>query len=714
MIRMPEKKHEKKTRGGILAPARLARSVGIALTLLTISLFWFGTPLLDLLELKTYDMRLRALPSTPSRQVAIAAIDERSLAELGRWPWSRATLARLVDRLDRLGARVIAFDLFFPEAESPQADRELARAAGSGRKVVLGTVFLLDREETRYLGTERLDEARRAMAAHAIGDVRRSGGVDAEFQMQEPHGVLVNIPELQKSAAYAGHINVVPDADGVVRRAPLVFRQGGRYFPSFDVQAARAFLGGQELALDIAAYGITGIEIGGRHVPVDEGGLMLVHYRGPVRTFDTVSIADILDGRADPALLRGRVVLIGSTAQGIGDIRVTPYGAAYPGVEIHASIIQSLLEGDVLQRPEWMTPVDIALIAVLGIALSLLLPRLGVARGALLALGVAAAYLFLANHVFRTEGLWLNVVYPTVLIALLFVSTTLAHYFSSESQKRYLKTAFQFYVPSAMVDEIVADADNLKLGGEKRELTVLFCDIRGFTALSETLVPEKLVRLLNVYFTAMTNQVFEHGGSLDKYIGDAVMAVFCAPIPDARNARLACLTALDMIKALPELQADLRREVLPVFDIGIGINTGPMIVGNMGSATRFNYTVAGDAVNVASRIESLNKTYGTSILLSEFTWEQVKDEFPNTREIDRVQVRGRAQYVGLYELIPEGRYSSLDWLGEFANAYRLLRDGDSAHAAERFDALHARVGDPVSAFHSRACRTPHRRESDES
>jgi adenylate cyclase len=712
MTRMPEKKHKKRT-WRILAPARLARTAGIGLTLVTISLFLFGVSLLDLLELKTYDMRLRALHSAPPRQVTIAAIDERSVAEIGRWPWSRATLAKLTELLERLGARVIAFDVFFPEPESPQADRELARAVGSRRNVVLGTVFLFGREEARHLGPERIEAARRAMAAHAIENVQPSGGAGGEFSMQAPHGILVNIPELQKSAAYAGHINVVPDADGVVRRAPLVIRHDGRYFPSFDVQAARAFLGGQDLVLHTAPYGIVGIEIGGRDVPTDEEGRFLVRYRGRAGTFDTVSIADIFAGRADAALLRDRVVVIGNTAQGIGDVRVTPYGAAFPGVEVRASIIQNLIDGDVLRRPEWMTVVDIALLVALGLALTWLLPRLGVTRGALLALGTAAAYLFVANYLFQAEGLWLNVVYPSILVALLFASTTLVHYFSTESEKRYLKTAFQHYVPPAVVDDIVADADRLRLGGEKRELTVLFSDIRGFTAMSETLTPEDLVKLLNVYFTEMTNKVFEHKGSLDKYIGDAIMAVFGAPLAEPQHAQLACRTALDMIKSLAELKAQWQRDGLPPIDIGIGINTGPMIVGNMGSASRFNYTVVGDAVNLASRIESLNKTYGTSILLSQYTWAQVKDEFPNAREIDRVQVRGRAQYVRLYELIPEGRYASLDWLGEFGNAYALLRDGDRARAAQRFDALHARVGDPVSAYHARVCRAPHRRESDE-
>jgi adenylate cyclase len=699
----------------ILAPRRLAKFLGAGLTLAAVVLYFLGIALLDLLELKTYDMRLRALRPAPPQQVTIAAIDEQSLAEVGRWPWSRVTLSTLVDRLDRAGARVIAFDAFFPEPESRQADERFARAVGAGRSVVLSTVFLFEPEQTRHLGAKRLEEARQAIAAHAIPEVRHRG-TGAEFPLPAPHGVLVNIPALQRSAAYAGHVNVFPDDDGTLRRMPLVVRYDGRYFPSLGVQAARAFLGGEPLVLHTAAYGITGIEIAGRQVATDEDGRALVRYRGREQTFTTISIADILAGRADPAQLRDRVVLIGATAKGIGDIRVTPYGTAFPGVEVHGNVIQDLLDGASLQRPEWMSVVDVAVLLVLGLALTWLLPRLGVRSGAWLALGALAAYLFVATELFRAFGLWLNVVYPTLLVAALFVSATLVQYFSTEAEKRYLRTAFQHYVPATVIDEIVADTSKLRLGGEKRELTVLFCDIRGFTSMSETLAPEELVRLLNIYFTAMTNKVFDHKGSLDKYIGDAIMAVFGAPVADPRHARLACRAALDMAAALQGLEGEWRRAGLAVLDlgIGIGINTGPAIAGNMGSEKRFNYTVTGDAVNVASRIEALNKTYGTSILVSESTYEQAQDELPRAREIDRVRVRGRAQLVKLYEVIPEGRYASLDWLDEFAGAYALLREGAYARAAERFDALHARVADPVSAYHARACRTPHRRESDRS
>jgi adenylate cyclase len=414
-------------------------------------------------------------------------------------------------------------------------------------------------------------------------------------------------------------------------------------------------------------------------------------------------------------LLRDRAVLIGATAKGIGDIRVTPYGAAFPGVEVHANLVEDLLAGGLLRRPEWMGVVDVGILIVLGLALAWVLPRVGVRGGALLALGALTGYLLLAQQLFQAQGLWLNVVYPTLLVAALFVSTTLVQYFSAESEKRYLRAAFQHYVPATVINEIVADPGKLRLLGDKRELTVLFSDIRDFTRLSENLEPEDLVKFLNIYFTAMTRKVFDHNGSLDKYIGDAVMAMFGAPVADPRHALGACRAALDMVAALKELQGEWQRAgltslPLPV-NIGIGINTGTMVVGNMGSDDRFNYTVTGDAVNLASRIESLNKIYGTSILVSEHTYEQAKDELPRAREIDRVQVRGREQHVRLYELIPEGRYASLDWLDEFADAYRLMREGDAARAVDRFEALHARVGDPVSAYHALACRKARPREN---
>ena len=692
----------------IVAPARMTRSLGIVITLAVCALFLAANlvpvevPLLDQLELKTYDMGMRALDTPRPRYVTIAAIDEQSLARVGRWPWSRTVHADVARRLDEAGAKVIAFDIFFPERESAKADGQLARVLGSTKKAVLSTVFLTDSRDARFLGDSGVQAGLKAIAPQAISE---AGGRKSELKT---YGVLANIPELQASAAYAGHINVRPDADGIYRRVPLVMIHGDRYFPSSDVQVARAFRADQEFALKLDDYGTVSLTLAEREFPLDVDGQFLVRFRGrPGATFDTVSVSDILDRKADPALLRDRVVLIGGTAAALGDIRPTPFDAASPGVELRASVIENLLDGQLIYRPDWMPLVDVVLMALIGLLMIWLLPRFGVSGGGLLAAALLSGHIALALYYFRSEGLWLNLVYPSLLIVLLFATATLVSYFFTLSEKRYLKLAFQHYVPPAVVDGLVSGADRLRLGGEKRELTVLFSDIRGFTTLSEGMQPEELVKLMNEYFTVMTERVFAQRGSLDKYIGDAIMAVYGAPVVESDHPALACRSALDMLRALDGLQKKWQSAGLPKIGIGVGINTGSVVVGNMGSATRFNYTVVGDAVNLASRIESLNKTYGTTILISEYTYERVKAEFAaNSREVDSVKVRGREQPVRLYELFPEGKLTA-DFLEEYRQAYAAMNAGDYARSVAMFEKL-ARDGDGVSAFHAQR-RGPDRR-----
>ena len=681
----------------IVAPARTTRSLGTVITVAVCALFLaaglaeFEVPLLDQLELKTYDMRMRAQERTQPRHVTIAAIDEQSLARIGRWPWSRTVHADLVRRLDEAGTKVIAFDIFFSERESPKADGQLARALGAAKKTVLSTVFLVDQREARFLGGTG---SVKAIAPQAIAE---AGGRKPRDDRRS-FGVLANIPELQASALYTGHINVFADADGIHRRVPLVMLYGDRYFPSFDVQVARAFYPDRAFDLKLDQWGVVSVTVAGNEFPVDTQGQLLVRYRAGA-LFDRVSVADILDRKADRALLRDRVVLIGGTATSLGDIRATPFDAAPPGVELRANVIEGLLDGRSIERPEWMALVDVTLMLLVALLMLWLLPRFGVSGGALLTATLLAGYVAFALYLFRSQGLWLNLVFPSLLVVALFATATLVSYFFTFSEKRYLKLAFQHYVPPAVVEDLVSEAGALRLGGEKRELTVLFSDIRGFTTLSEGMQPEELVKLMNEYFTVMTDQVFAQRGSLDKYIGDAIMAVYGAPVAEDEHPLQACRSALAMLRSLEELLEKWRPKGLPAIGIGVGINTGQMVVGNMGSATRFNYTVVGDAVNLASRIESLNKNYGTSILISEYTYERVKGEFADVREVDSVKVRGREQPVRLYELYVPGKYAA-DWLEEYREAYATLRRGDHARATTMFQQLHARNGDTVSKIHA--------------
>jgi adenylate cyclase len=353
----------------------------------------------------------------------------------------------------------------------------------------------------------------------------------------------------------------------------------------------------------------------------------------------------------------------------------------------------------VIERPDWMALIDVTLMLIVAALMLWLLPRFGVSGGALLTATLLAGYVALALYFFRSQGLWLNLVFPSLLIVALFATATLVSYFFTFSEKRYLKLASQHYVPPAVVEDLVSEAGALRLGGEKRELTVLFSDIRGFTTLSEGMQPEELVKLMNEYFTVMTERVFAHSGSLDKYIGDAIMAVYGAPVVESDHPAQACRSALDMLRALDDLQKKWQAAGLPKIGIGVGINTGQVVVGNMGSATRFNYTVVGDHVNLASRIEALNKNYGTSILISEYTYERVKDEFRDVREVDSVKVRGREQPVRLYELYLPGKYAA-DWLEAYREAYDTLRRGDHARSTTMFQQLHARNGDTVCKIHA--------------
>jgi adenylate cyclase len=717
-----------------------ARSIGLLITALVLAAYFVGVPLLDLLELKTYDMRLQSsTPATPPAQVAIVAIDEESLSKIGRWPWSRRTVAQLIERLDQLGVQAIALDVFFSEPEnrplldeidrleraaapgataayarlraSLNTDAALERAIRNSGKVVLPMVFLWSEADTRHQRAGDTERILKEIAAHSIADVPASGDQNPLLRTPEPKGVLANLPGLQAAARAIGHINVTPDADGTVRRVPLVVRYQGRFYPDADLQAVRLLHGQPELVVNTAPYGIAGLSLAGRPIYTDEEGQALVRYYGAEGTVPTVSAADVLRGGVDAAQLRGRVVLIGATAKGIGDIRVTPYGPVFPGVEIRATVTQNILDGAFIHRPEWLQLVEIPLLLALGIILTLALPRLGVRLGSLISLLVLAGYFAAATAMFQ-RNIWISVVYPSLLIVLLFMSTTLVQYFRSELEKRQIKSAFQHYVSSKVVDEIMHDVSKLRLGGEKRDLTVLFSDIRGFTSMSEQMAPEDLVRLLNSYLTRMTENVFQNDGLLDKYIGDAIMAIYGAPIYRADHAVLACRTALEMMTALFEMQAEWRRHGSPVLDIGIGINSGPMIVGNMGSQARFDYTVIGDAVNLGSRIESMNKDYGTHILLSEYTYQYVRDAFRNLREVHVANIRGRGARVRLYELIPDGVYPNLDWLDEFARGYTLYHSERRKEALPIFQALSENVHDPVSQYYLRREQHPLRRSED--
>jgi adenylate cyclase len=378
---------------------------------------------------------------------------------------------------------------------------------------------------------------------------------------------------------------------------------------------------------------------------------LLVNFRGPAKTFPHYPIADILSGKLDQGTFKDKIVLVGATAIGIYDLRVTPFDHLFPGIEIHANVIDNIISQDFLVHPNWTAILDGFAIVVIGLLLGFVLQRLSAIWGLIVALFLMAAWV-VTNYVMFTRGIWINLVYPVLTAVVVYTGITVFRYMTEEREKKKIKGAFSYYVNPSVVSEMLKNPDMLKLGGEKRIMTVLFSDIRGFTTISEGLDPEVLVHILNQYLTAMTDIVFKYNGLLDKYIGDAIMAVWGAPLSQPDHARLACVTALEMMAELAELRERWKREGgnVPYLDIGIGLNTGPMVVGNMGSESRFDYTVMGDAVNLGSRLEGANKQYGTNIILGEMTYEQIKNLF-YCRELDSVAVKGKAKPAKIYELL---------------------------------------------------------------
>ncbi|MGD8988695.1 MAG: adenylate/guanylate cyclase domain-containing protein, partial [Syntrophobacterales bacterium] len=653
-------------------------SLSLFLTGLMVVFYLTGNPFLDRIELKSLDVRFLTRGQEPPGPFAVVAtIDEKSLDEIGKWPWPRAKIAALIDRLSEKGARVIAMDIFFPEPDENNNIRfieemqretrtlglkeprlesflEQAREAAdndsilaeairrSKATVVLSYLFHFSREEIAHLSEEDLAGKSSDIRPSAIKLVQFTSPKAKQVEVFEALLPESNIAKLANSSRTAGHFNIFPDIDGTVRWIPLVIRYQDRFYPALALEAVRSYVGNIPLRVRVADHGIESIQLGPVAIPTDEKGRMLINFRGGPQTFPNYSVADILAGRTEPDAFRNRIVFVGSTAKGVYDLRVTPFSNVYPGLEVHANVADNILTQRFLFRPEWARLFDLVAILFMGLVTGLALPRLRALFSVLLIGVLFIGYLLVSQTLFVRQGIWLNAVYPLLTMVLVYTAVTLYRYIVEEREKREIRGAFSFYVTPSVVNEMLKNPDKLKLGGDKKELSVLFSDIRGFTSLAEEMEPETLVHLLNEYLTEMTDVVFEFDGLLDKYIGDAIMAVFGAPLEQIDHPSRACRTALKMLQRLAKMQQKWESEGAPRLDIGIGINTGPMVVGNMGSERRFDYTVMGDSVNLASRLEGINKEYGTQVVISEFTHELVKDDF-FCRELDAVRVKGRAR-----------------------------------------------------------------------
>jgi adenylate cyclase len=658
--------------------------ISLLLTLGVVGIYFLDPAFLAVLELKTLDLRFLSRGEIPpSGKIALATIDEKSLDELGRWPWPRTRLAQLLDNLVKAEAKVVGFDIVWAEPDEnaelkslsalnqrlaalklrsrdlenylsealrkADSDRTLADSLARSRRAILGYFF-------HFLPPDGSDKIEGRASRKTLPPlspfnlVKFTSEAAAKVPLFEAQYVEENIPALSASAEGAGYFNIFPDRDGTVRWIPLVIKYQNGYYCALSLAVLQKFLGNLPLSLRIAEFGVQQMRLGSLVIPTNEEGRLLINYRGPQKTFPHYSATDVIHGRIPRDAFRGKIVLVGATAMGIYDMRVTPFEHVFPGLEIHANVIDSILQEQFLYRPNWIALPDILAVIATGVILGIFLPRMKAFWGAMISGLLFLSILGLGKFLFQDRGIWMNMTYPVLNLGLIYLGTTGFRYMTEEREKKKIRGAFQYYLTASVVEEMLKNPEKLKLGGEKKDLTVLFSDIRGFTSISERMSPEALVKFLNEYLTRMTDVVFRYDGLLDKYIGDAIMAVWGAPLDQPDHVQRACNTALDMVEELRKLRKQWVAEGLPALNIGIGVNTGPMVVGNMGSDRRFNYTVMGDSVNTGSRLEGLNKIYGTNIIMSEVSSGRIGEEFLR-RELDLVRVKGKDQPVKIYELL---------------------------------------------------------------
>lgn len=629
---------------------------------------------LDNLERQAYDIRVRSsLPETVDDRIVIADIDEKSLAELGRWPWGRNVLARLVDTLvSHYQVDVIGFDVIFAEPDDnsglrllnelsqgplrqnttfqqefqsrkTQLDHDALFAKSlKDRPVVLGMVF------SQHPGASH-NGLPPSFATFSDDEAALYAG------LRRPATYTANLDTLSQSAPMTGFFdNPSIDSDGIFRRVPLLQLHANQLYPSLALAVAHMAMGNPPVQVKterLADYeAIEGVLLGDYLIPTDEQSNILVPWRGGVGSFPYLAIADILAKRIPVEDLKGRIVLIGTSAPGLLDLRSTPVANAYPGVEVHANIISGILDGRVWHAPPWGVGVEVLMLLVTGLVTLLLTPRLSPLWQLVLSVGLAAV-LFALNTLAWNSGLVLPLASALLMLAMLFTYTMSWGFFVEAHSKRSITRLFGQYVPPDLVKEMTQHPESISLEGTSRELTVLFSDVRGFTSISESLSATELSALMNAYLTSMTRVIHKHRGTIDKYMGDAIMAFWGAPVAEPAHARHALDTAMDMLFELESLNRDFSARGWPALRIGIGLNTGMMSVGNMGSEFRMAYTVMGDAVNLGSRLEGLSKQYGVAIVVSEFTARAVPDYA--YRPLDVVRVKGKLEPVKILEPVAE-------------------------------------------------------------
>jgi adenylate cyclase len=655
------------------------------------------------IRVRTFDAFQRIDPRTKTiRPVTIVDIDDKSLEKLGQWPWPRTRIADLVTELTRLGAVVIAFDAVFSEPDrlnpafaadtfrnlDPETRAKL-RALPSNDQIFADAI----KASRVVLGESGLPEEIAPLdKTLPVTGIAMLGEEPQRFMFDFP-GLLRNVPVLEHAAAGRGLFTIKPERDGIVRRVPMIMLAQGQTMPSLTFEMLRVATGSGTILIKAEQAGIKSLGIKGIQIPTDHNGQLWVHYaRNDASIY--VPAVNVLEKNVAPDMIAGKLVLIGTSAVGLNDIKTTPVSRAMPGVEIHAQVLESTLTGDVISQPIYGIAVEFATALLFGLLVTAFAPLFGPVT--LVALGAAFASMLIgmSAYFYTQNRLLIDFTYPLMSTTAIYLTLIFSSFVREQAQRRQIRSAFGQYLSPALVEQLAQSPEKLVLGGEEREMTIMFSDMRGFTSISETYKndPQGLTALMNRFLTPLTNAILDRKGTIDKYMGDAIMAFWNAPLDDKDHELNACEAALDMLERVDQLnqvrEHEAKEEGRPFIPLnaGIGLNTGTCVVGNMGSDQRFDYSVFGDSVNLASRLEGQSKEYGFPIIVGSKTALAVKDRFA-ILELDFIMVKGKKEPEVIYAIAgredtaQSGRFQRLRNLTiEMLACYR-NRDWEGALAA---------------------------------
>ncbi|MCT7636023.1 CHASE2 domain-containing protein [Aliarcobacter butzleri] len=668
--------------------------LSLSLSIFLSAIYIFFPSLPDSLDNRLRDYLFTIRGELPHNQnVVIVDIDETSIKSLGQWPWSRDKLAKMLENLTLANVGIVGLDIVFAEEDRtsphkilqdlkiykkdvPNYDLEFANVVENS-PVILGYQFDLVKKDNTNAKVPQIP---------AIF-IEKDKPQDKSYLI-EAYNTILNIPQIQDKAYSSGFFNNIPDDTGIIRSVPLIISYDDTIYPSLALEVIRVINDTQKVVVQYDENGISNIVLDDISIPTDRYGRMLINFRGPERSFKYISAIDIYNNSFDKSEIDGKIVLIGTSAAGLFDLRATPFDSIFPGVEVHANIIDNILMQDFIYKASWLDGANILIIFVLSIIVVMLTTYTTFWANPIIFISFSISYLFLVYNLLFDYGIVLNILFPIATVLIASIMTTLFDYFYNIKKEEAIKAKFASKVSKNVMDDILKNIDKNEFSAKSKEVTIFFSDIRGFTNISEKLDAKELISFLNRYMQPMSEIIIKYQGTIDKFIGDAIMAYWNAPIDIKNHCDLALKASLEQLEVLEKLNVELQKENLPKIDIGIGLNTGTVIVGEMGSSLRSDYTVIGDTINLGSRVESLCKYYDSKLNISNFTKDKLQEKYI-FRFLDLVKVKGKNEPVEIWQVLGKGeaKKSLKEELDLYHKAIEFYKNSDFINALEIFESL---------------------------